>query len=236
MKKSLLFGLVLLVALGILVPRASADATVYVGYADDLRPSPFFPIPWSGGANVTFVGNASNVDAGAIRIDNTGASSFIITDISVNINGTGMGDIWLSSMPITVAPGHILIVTQTTPYNFDTSDVHPITSSGAPCLGLGTDPPQCSVHPTFTVTFMGGGTATFDDTGHVLDTGGFDLATANPCPNPADPGGNCNESLNWRLVGTTGIGNPGGVTPEPGSLVLLGTGIASLVMRRRKQA
>jgi hypothetical protein len=233
MKRFLFFSLALLAVLAVLVPRASADATVYVGYADDLRPTPFHPLPWSGGANVTFIGNATNVDAGAIRIDNTGIGDITITGVTVNVNGVNFGDLWFGS-PVTISPGHILILTQTSAYNFDTSDGTAVTNSSAPCLDSVTLP-QCHTHPTFTVTFSGGATMTFDDTGHVLDTGGFDLATAPHCPNPLDPAGNCNESLNWRLVGTTGIGNPGGNTPEPGSLILLGTGIASLAMRRRKQ-
>jgi len=237
MRKFLLFSLVLLVAFGVLAPRATADASVFVGYGDGLRPSPFFPTPWSGSAGVTFIGNATGGDAGAIRIDNTGASAITITDISVSINGTGLGDIWSASLPVTLGAGDTLIVTQTFDFNFDTSDVHFITTNTAPCLGLVTDPAVCATtFPIISVTFQGVGTSTFNDTGHVLDTGGFDFVNALVCPNPLEASGNCNESLQWRPVGTTGIGNPGGVTPEPASLVLLGTGIAGLVMRRRKQA
>lgn len=237
MKRALLFSLVLLVALAVSASRASADASVFVGYGDGLRPSPFFPNPWSGSPNVTFIGNATGGDAGAIRIDNTGASAITITDISVNINGSPLGDIWSGSMPVVLGAGDTLIVTQTVNFNFDTSDVHPITNRTAPCLGLATDPAVCATtFPTISVTFQGVGTTVFNDTGHVLDTGGFDFVNALVCPNPTEASGNCNESLQWRPVGTTGISNPGGNTPEPGTLVLLGTGIASLAMRRRKQA
>src|SRR6185436_1413233 len=57
------------------------------------------------------------------------------------------------------------------------------------------------------------------DTGHVLTTGGSDLAI-----------GGQNESLNWRLIATTGISNPGGanitinVSP-PGSQFAAGSAI-----------
>ena len=43
--------------------------TAYVGYADDLRSSPFFPMPWQGDPNVIFLGGGSPVDAGAFRLD-----------------------------------------------------------------------------------------------------------------------------------------------------------------------
>jgi hypothetical protein len=239
MKRFALFGLVCVVVLSVLVPRASADATVYVGYADALRPSAFFPSPWSGSSGVTFIGNATGDDAGAIRIDNTGASAITITDISVNLNGTALGDIWSTSLPVTLAPGGILIVTQTTSFNFDTSDIHQITSNTSPCLGLATDPAVCTTTmPKISVTFQGVGTTVFDDTAHVLDTGGFDFINALVCPNPLELSGNCNESLQWRTIGTTGIGNPGGNTPEPASLLFLGTGILSLcgAVRKRLQA
>ena len=129
-----------------------------------------------------------------------------------------------------------MILTQTANYNFDSSDPAQITDPHNPCLGLATDPAVCANHPVISVTYQGVGTFLYDDTGHVLDTGGYDFINAPVCPNPLERSGNCNESLQWRPIGTTGIGNPGGVTPEPASLILLGTGIAGLVMRRRKQA
>src|SRR5262249_40413220 len=51
--------------------------------------------------------------------------------------------------------------------------------------------------PTVRVT-IAGTPITFSDTAHVLDTGGFDLACRS------------NESLQWRLIGTSGIENQAG--------------------------
>src|SRR5262249_28239423 len=63
------------VSAGAGVVGAQADSPkieVAVGYADNLRPSPFFPNPWAGSPNVVFVGENSpnNEDSGAIRIVN----------------------------------------------------------------------------------------------------------------------------------------------------------------------
>ena len=62
--------------------------------------------------------------------------------------------------------------------------------------------------PQVTVT-VGGVATSYFDTGHVLDTGGLDLAACGP--------GEPNESQPWRAIGTTGIGSTGDFrlsTPE----------------------
>jgi PEP-CTERM motif len=267
MKRLLLFSLVLLVAFGVSVPRARADVAVYVGYADNLRPSPFFPVgfglglslgPISSGTTQVFTGGGT-FDSGAILIVNTGASSITLDSLSATIPTWGTnplggptastfaGSTWAGLAGFSLLPGNGAIFTQTYSYNFDTSDF------GAPGLNSASncDPTNAfatanpanvafcaSIAPTVTISVNGTLLSVFRDTGQVLDTGGFDVAGANPCPNPAEPGGNCNESLQWRLIGTTGIGNPGGNTPEPASLLLLGTGILSLcgAVRKKLQA
>ncbi len=82
--------------------------------------------------------------------------------------------------------------------------------------------------PIVTFTVDGVGSDLFD-TGHVLDTGGFD--TANYLHNHSDGSVSYNESLQWRAIGTTGVNDPGGV-PEPGTWLLLGSGLVAVASRR----
>jgi hypothetical protein len=260
-KRLLLFSLALLVAFGVSVPRASADVSVYVGYADNLRPSPFFPIGFGlgmslgsispGGTTQVFTGGGT-FDAGAILIVNTGASSITLDSLSATIPTSTVGTVststlWAGFGSSILAPGNGAIFTQTGSFNFDTSDFGAFglnsTSNCDPGNPFATaNAAFCaSIAPTVTISVNGTLLAPFVDSGQVLDTGGFDLVSASPCPggnNANNTPGNCNESLQWRLIGTTGISNPGGNTPEPASLLLLGTGILSLcgAVRKRLQA
>jgi hypothetical protein len=199
---------------------ARADLNVYVGYGDSLRGSPFFPSPWLGDPNVLFEGSGSPWDAGAFRFDNTGASDVTLKNVSVDhlTDGT-VYSIW-GAGPLVVHPSEIAIFTQTTQYNFDTSDNAPGHTPGSPA------PDQPEIHVN-----VDGTDTTYTDSGQVLNTGGYDLAAF---PNDLIPSGN--EALQWRLIGTTGIEDPGGHAPEPGSLALLATGGLPLlgVLRRRR--
>ncbi|HEV2175711.1 MAG TPA: PEP-CTERM sorting domain-containing protein [Terriglobia bacterium] len=210
-----------LLAFGFILPAnvfADNNPTGYsvlVGYADNLRVSGFFPNPWDGSSGVTnFLGSppGSQFDAGAIQIDNTSGAPLVITSTLVDINGTSLSDIWGS---FTIPIGGIAILTQNNGFNFDTSDVHPISSCGVP-VAPGTTP-----FPTVTITANGVPT-TFNDSGHVLDTSGYDFACTG-----------ANESFSWRPIGTTG--GQGGA-PEPASILLLGSGLASLggYLRRKR--
>jgi hypothetical protein len=187
-------------------PTAAAGVGVYVGYSDGLRGAGFFPSPWSGDPGVTFEGSGPPFDAGAIMILNGGASSITVNGITVSINGTAVAPPW--TFPVTLAAGNKLIVTQTTQYDFDTSDIHPISPNGVPVTG-------CAIAcPTVTVNVMGVGPVTYDDSGHVLDTNGYDFAY-----------NGSNESFRWRLIGTSGI--PSGV-PEPSTWAMMLLGFAGI--------
>ena len=210
--------------LALLTPLAATAGTyaVSVGYADGLRGTGFFPSPWVGDAGVTFLGTTGpGADAGAIMITNTSGSAISVESVVVAINGTGVGGIWAGSFPLSLAVGGILILTDTVRYNFDTSDVHVIVGSGDPCDGIGSDPAVCaSTFPTVTIGVDGVSTV-FDDTGHVLDTEGFDYASVG------------NESFSWRPIG--GRAGPAGI-PEPASVALIGLGLVAGSLARRRKA
>jgi hypothetical protein len=213
-----------LTAIVLLVPMAAAAAPfdVYVGYADGLRGTGFFPSPWSGDAGVTFLGvTGSGADAGAILISNTSGSSLTIDSVGVTINYTGnIAPSW--ALPVTLAAGDSLVLTETYHYNFDTSDMSYITSPGSPVT-------NCSVTcPTVTIGWGGSNSQTFLDSSHTLDTLGFDYASVG------------NESFNWRLIGSCsgpGCGGVVGAVPEPETyaMMLAGLGLLGFAARRRKQ-
>ncbi|HZR29627.1 MAG TPA: RHS repeat-associated core domain-containing protein [Terriglobales bacterium] len=163
----------------------SNTLAVSVGYADNLRPNPNFPVPWQGSPNVIFIGGGV-FDAGAIRLDNLSNAALTIDKVTVDLGRPGpFFDIWQHG--ITIPPQNSLILTQDSGENFDTSDF-PIVDCGQPLSPNETRIPKVSIT-------IAGVTTDFLDTGHILDTGGFDLACRG------------NESLQWRAIGTTGIGN-----------------------------
>jgi RHS repeat-associated protein len=175
---------------------APVALSVYVGYADNLRASPAFPVPWQGSPNIVFFGNAGGspvYDAGAVRLDNATDQPMAIDRVSVDLQRPGpVYQLWGSFE----VPAHgTVILTQTQPFDFDTSD-SPIVACGQ--TPAANDPRV----PRVTVTVGGAGTDYFD-TGHILDTGGYDLACRG------------NESLVWRLIGTTGIAVNGAFHLDP---------------------
>jgi hypothetical protein len=207
------FAAVSLVAALALPTAAFAVEEILVGYADGIRSGGFFPNPWDGDLGITFLGGSGSgvYDAGAILVYNSGGPSFTVTSAAVSINGTDATLPW--ALPVTLSAGQGLILAQTADYNFDTSDIHPISPNGVPVSGCAI---ACPV-----VTING---VAYLDTGHVLDTNGYDYAY----------NGN-NESFRWRLIGTSGA--PGAPEPSTWAMMLLGFGgLGFAGYRARKSA
>ena len=239
MKKCEMKVVIAMFGLTVLLPlqTQASSFSVYVGYADSLRPSPFFPNPYDT-ADI-FQGNLGSLDTGAVRIMNTGGVPIILQGLTVTLN-PGAGPIpfnlWSFGGGLSLGPGQNAVFGSTANYNFDTSDFGVLGSFAPNNDNCSTGPaaltPLCLANAPLVAFTVDGVTVTLKDTGHVLDTGGFDFVNANPCPVVGDVPGACNESLQWRLIGTTGIQNPGGTIPEPETLTLLGLGLAGLFRRR----
>lgn len=218
--------------LGLVLPLQASAYQVYVGYADNLRASPFFPTPWGGDPSVDLFAAGGTFDAGAVRIHNDGVSAITINNLFVTINpsagAVGFG-IWGGSLPAVIGAGKDAIFSQTFSFNFDTSDFPIVPASlvnNCSVGALSTSVLCTSNAPSVDVT-VDTVLANFRDTGHVLNTGGFDAVCCLP---------DGNESLQWRLIGTTGVENPGGAAvPEPASLLLFGSGLAGLAAWRMRK-
>jgi PEP-CTERM motif len=192
----------------------AGDIEVQVGYADDLRPSPFFPVPWQGGTGVALFagGQTAGYDAGAIRVINNGSVAHTINALTVDSFGDGSSySIWggILGAGFSLAPGKSAIFTQTTSYNFDTSDNEGGNAAATPHVKLTID----------------GALNNLVDSAQVLNTEGTDFLGGN----------NLNESHQWRDIGTFG----GQAAPEPSTFALLGLGIAGMAgyhLRKRKKS
>jgi RHS repeat-associated protein len=180
------------VAVGAIALGRSA-LSVYVGYADTLRPSGVFPVPWQGSPNTVFLGRGPVFDAGAVRLDNASDAPLAVDSVVVDLGRPG--PVWNLWGSFVVPARGAAILTQDRLFGFDTSDF-PLVDCGQP-LAFG-DPRV----PRVTVT-IGGTATTWFDHGHILDTGGFDLLCQG------------NESLSWRLIDTTGITSNGAFTLAP---------------------
>ena len=165
------------------VAAQALNLPVSVGYADtslvhQAGTPGSFPSPWAGSPNVNYVGTSSDIDAGAIRIDNPTGAAVPCISARVQIGGVTF-DLWKNK---TAPANGSLVLTETAHQNFDTSD----TSDAGPCGS-----PSAS-QPVVTV-WSPGGVTTHVDTGQVLNTGGTD---SGHCPAP--PGNQAtNESHPW---------------------------------------
>lgn len=233
------------------VPAVSAAPpySVSVGYADDLRPSPFFPSPWCGSPGVAlFAGSCSGIDSGAVMITNSGATPITIDDVSINLHpaiGSPTFDLWAAYLPFSLPAGQSAIFVQTAQYNLDSSD-SPLPGIGPSATnncsaGSESSLSVCTTNaPQVTVT-VGGVPTAYNDNGHTLDTGGFDSINAVPCPNPSESAPNCNESLQWRDISLTcGLSCPGGSGVPEFNLPVVAVAaigiVGLLVLRRRAQS
>lgn len=246
------------VAIGALVMASAAavhagTVDVFVGYADNLRASGFFPTPWLGNPNVfSETPMAQSFDAGAIRIDNNTGAAITISNFQVFFPNVGSTfAIWSS---LALPTGAIGIFTQTGSYNFDTSDFGVFgglpppslapnnylgngntsliggCSSSASLIAIAGDTALCGGSAPV-ISFLANGTPfSFTDTGQVLNTGGWDFV------NNSVYGEDGNESINWNVVGSDTVRGGTPPVPEPSTYALFGLGAVMLAFLRRRRA
>jgi hypothetical protein len=178
-------------------PGNSAQASfpglaVDVAYADNDpgHSGGTFPSPWKGSPNVIFEGctPGCTFDSGAILIQNLSSNTMTIAHVTASIGASCTFDIWPSNMSLPA--GKALILAQestgsdegcpsTSDGTFDTSDV--------------INYPECNHDRTVPIVriTIGTATASYLDTGQVLNTGGI------------DPGycSGSNESEQWVPIG-----------------------------------
>jgi hypothetical protein len=173
---------------------APAGLQVYVGYAENERQPVNFPTVWRGSQNTIFLGDPSTTswDTGGILLRNT-SNAPIVLGAGAYVDGFGDGlsyQLWdqMIGNGVTIHPGQNLILAETSPRDFDSSDTP-----------VGNTTPNPGAIPVIHVT-LNGMPISFRDTAQVLNTGGIDTGNAL----------GINESENWRPIGTTGYTDPKG--------------------------
>jgi hypothetical protein len=191
---------------------AVSPLKVFVGYADDIRANPVnFPTPWQGDVGVNFIGSNASWDAGAVMLENPNATPVSVDSVVVDLQRAGLTyNLWGS---FSVAGHGTTVLTQSTQYDFDTSDAAPIESCGA-------DAPPTLDPPLVTIT-VGGVPTTSTDSGHVLDTRGFDTACI----------GTGNESTQWTPIGKAPCTSGSTLTLAPAAQTLAPAGTASFTSK-----
>jgi hypothetical protein len=156
------------------------------------------PVPWIGDPGIQYSpgSNVGPYDAGAIRLDNTTnhqVKANVVVTLPNHAHGDQTFDLWGN---VTINAKSSFILTQTAVHrgpqyyetNFDTSDFEAQPAACNALVGHG-DAPQVTL-----TLFNGKGqptnTATFEDKGRILDTGGYDSVKCG------------NEALGWSLIGS----------------------------------
>jgi hypothetical protein len=185
---------------------APAGLQVYVAYAENERPPVNFPTVWRGSPSTIFLGDplTTSWDTGGILLRNT-TNAPIVLGPGAFIDGFGDGSsyqLWdqMIGNGVTINPGQNLILAETSPRDFDSSDTP-----------VGNTTPNPGAIPVIHLT-LNGKPMSFRDTAQVLNTGGIDTGNAL----------GINESENWRPIGTTGYTDPKGtgITTDSAAVIL----------------
>jgi len=240
-------------------PAFATSFNVFVGYADNLRASGFFPSPWIGatfnGQTVISQTNPTGIifDSSAVRIDNTDTAPLAISDFMVTFNnGAVVFNIWGSGLDLTLAPGQSGIFTQfpNNTENFDGSDEGLFGALPPPNLEPNNSDNNgntnliggCSSPSSFYTAAQASGPCNPNNAPVIsflangtpmsfVDTG-FILDTGEwDVVNNNQFGEDGNESINWNSLGGT---NRGGTAPEPATVFLLGSGLIAAALAHRR--
>lgn len=132
--KAALRGYALFTVLQVLLSSIAfgqASVQVYVSYAENERPSIFFPNPWYGSPNTQFLGYPGTAwDTGGILIVNIGTTNVVLGQ-GVTVDGFQDGSVYklwdslIGTAGVTIHPGQQVILAQTgASRNTGTDELH----------------------------------------------------------------------------------------------------------------